>query len=332
MANNPIETISRQLMIYCGVIMCIIGGMGNILNIYVFAVWSFSRRSIQGRGQYAKSNSPLYLLVSSIANLILLLYSLSTRILFDGYQYQVKMDEVIVLCKLRYFALHTADFISLTCLCMATIDRYLVSSREVRLRRLSASRKGTMFIIVILIVLISLHGIPIALFYTTSPAGQCIVDSVSYLPYYRYMFQIFLHGLIPILVFSLFGILTYRQLKKIQSRETRQKRNNIDKQLSRMLLLTSITIVVSAIPYSAENIYYLLFATRSEHQTSYVFFFHTLSSILFYVNAVFSFYIFFVSTPNFRKQLRKLFHCQREIFPMTTTNQVNTITVSYDRD
>lgn len=276
-----------------------------------------------------KSNSPLYLLVSSVANLVLILYSLPTRILFDGFNYLVKTDEVLILCKLRYFALHSFDLISLTCLCLATCDRYFVSSREVRLRRLSTSRKGTKVLIIGLIILIFLHSIPIAIFFTTSNAGQCIVASMSYLPYYRYTFQILLHGIIPILVFSMFGILTYRQLKKIRLRERGRQRNNIDKQLSRMLLLTSITIVISSIPYSAESIYYIIFANRSEHQTSYVLLFHTLSSILFYVNPVFSFYIFFVSTPNFRKQLRKFCRCQASVHPMMT-NQVNTITMSYD--
>jgi hypothetical protein len=308
-------------MIVVGIIMWIFGLIGNILNICVFTIWSRSRKPNNNNNNRA-SNSPLYLLTSSIANFIVIAYSLTTQILFDGYQYEITQSNAIILCKLRYYVLHTFDTISLTCVCMATFDRYLVSSRKVRLRQMSTTRQRTKLIILFLICLIGLHSIPIAVYYDVSNAGKCHIYSLSYLHYYRYVIQIFLHGIIPMFFFSLFGFLTFLQLKTLKNRN---QNVNIDKQLSRMLLLMSIAIVLSSIPYSIENIYYLIFANRSQQQTSSIFPFHIISSILFYINPVCCFYVYYISTRNFRIQVQKIILCKKDLNRFMN-NRVNTIT------
>jgi len=323
---NQVDIISHQLMIVVGILMCIFGLIGNILNICVFTIWSHSRKTTNKHQNNIRiSNGPLYLLSSSIANLIMIAYSLPTRILFDGYQYQVTQNTVFILCKFRYYVLHTFDLISLTCLCMATFDRYLISSREVRLRQMSTTRRRTKLIILCIICLIGFHSIPIGVYYNVLDTGQCFVSSNIYLYYYRYIFQIFLHGIIPIFFFSLFAFLTFKQLKLIKNRENLHQNVNIDKQLSRMLLLMSITIVLSSIPYSIENIYYLIITNSSEQQTSFIFLFHIISSLLFYTNPVCSFYVYYISTPNFRLQVKKIILCKKNLNRLMN-NQVNAIT------
>jgi hypothetical protein len=330
-----LDIISRNVMVIGGFTMVAFGTIGNILNIWVFAIWCRCQKPINiYQNNTRTSNSPLYLLTSSIANLIVIVYSLTTRILYDGLQYPITQYNVIILCKFRYFVLHTADVISLTCLCLATFDRYLVSSPQVRLRQWSTTRQRTKLIILFIICLIGLHSIPLSIYYNASNAAQCVItDSPIYLSYYRYTFQIFLHGLIPLFFFSLFGFLTYKQLKMMKNRQN-QKQNqnqnqnvNIDKQLSRMLLLISIAIVLSAIPYSVETIYYLLFASSSQQQTSYILLFHIISSLLFYTNAVCSFYIYYISTPNFRIQVKKIILCKTDVNRIMN-NRVNTITIA----
>jgi hypothetical protein len=330
----PLDIVSRELMIIGGIIMVIFGTIGNILNIGVFAIWSRCPRTANNHHNNVRtSNSPLYLLTSSIANLIITVYSLSTRILYDGYQYAITQSNVIILCKFRYYVLHSVDLISLTCLCLATFDRYLVSSREVRLRQMSTTRRGTKCIILFVLCVIGLHSIPLAIYYNASDAGQCVIFSPGYLSYYRYAFQIFLHGIIPMIFFSLFGFLTYKQLKMIKNRQNQNQNQNqtqninIDKQLSRMLLLMAMAIVLSSIPYSVETIYYLLFTDSSQQQTSYILLFHIISSLLFYTNPVCSFYIYYISTQNFRIQVKKIIMCKKDL-NRYKNNQVNTITAA----
>ncbi|CAF1513932.1 unnamed protein product [Adineta steineri] len=323
-----LDIISHQLTIIIGIIMFIFGLIGNILNICIFTNWSRSRRTtINNNNNNRTNNSSLYLLVSSIANLILIIYALPTRILFDGYQYQVTQRDVFILCKFRYYVMHTCDIISLTCVCMATFDRYLISSRNVRLRHMSTTRQGTKFIIFLIIFILGLHSIPLIIYYNVSTTGQCIIYFSIYLSYYRYTFQIFFHGIIPIIFFSLFSFLTFKQLKTLTTKKTTNNNINIDKQLSRMLFLMSITIVLSCIPYSVESIYYLIFADSSQKQTSYILLFHIISSLLFYTNPVCSFYVYYISTSNFRSQTRKIILCKKD-FNHFMNNQIRPITIS----
>lgn len=304
---SDLDSISRQLMIIVGILLFIFGIIGNVLSICVFTSWCRSRKPSHDR----TGNSALYLLASSCANLLIVCYALTTRILFDGYSYRVDKYNVLMLCQVRYYVLHTSDLFSLTCLCLATFDRYLISSPQARRRQMSATRRDTQLILLVTLSILAVHSVPVAVYNSVSVDGACVISSVVYLVYYRYAFQILLHGIIPIVFFSLFGCLTYRQLKEMKARSTANRGTSIDKQLSRMLLLMSITIVLSTVPYSVENIYYLIFADESQQKNTYVFLAHVISSILFYTNPVGSFYVYYLSTPNFRAQVWKVLCCKR---------------------
>ncbi|CAF1359421.1 unnamed protein product [Adineta ricciae] len=328
---NQVDSVSHQLMIFAGITMYIFGSIGNLLNICVFAIWS---RSKKNSNKYSRShqtcNSSLYLLVSSIANLLVIIYPLFTRIMLDGYNYQITKDKIFIRCKLRYYILHTCDLISLTCICLATFDRYLISSREVRLRKLSTTRRRTKLIILFLIVLLSLHSLPILKYYTVTEEGFCTIVSVAYLYYYLYIFQIFLHGLLPITFLSIFGILTFKQLRILNKRKLHSKTIKSERQLSRMLLLISLTIILSSIPYCIEQSYLVLIKGKNRQLTSFFYLYHVTCSLLFYTNPVMSFYIYYISTRNVRLQIRKIFCCEQnnqyviiyKVKPITPTSDI----------
>ncbi|CAF1456542.1 unnamed protein product [Adineta steineri] len=315
---NHLEFISHQLMIIIGIFMYIFGTIGNLLNIYVFYIWSHSKKHTRkSSNSYRTSNSSLYLLTASIGNLVLILYPLSTRIIFDGFQYSVTNNTVAILCRIRYYILHTSDLMSITCICMATFDRYLISSRKARLRRLSTTKKRTKQTIFIITCLYSLHSIPLAYFFDVSGTGQCSISSRTYLYYYLWTFQIILRGLLPISFLTIVCLLTFKQLNK----NKRVKYNghlSREKQFSRMLLLISFAIVLSSIPYCIEHIYYVMISDNRSDQSSLTYFYHVISSILFYTNAVTSFYIFYISTPNFRAQVQRLIYSQRNLHHRTS--------------
>ncbi|CAF1500114.1 unnamed protein product [Rotaria magnacalcarata] len=326
---DEFDFISHKLMIFAGILMYIFGSIGNILNICVFTKWCRSKNKSKSSFPCGASNSSLYLLGSSISNLIVIIYPLLTRILLDGYELDTTERNEFLICKLRYFILHTFDLTSLACICLATFDRYLISSREVRLRKLITTRRRTQSIILILVVLFGIHSIPVLKYYRVSKAGYCTIVSITYSYYYLYTFQIVLHGIIPIIFLSVFGLLTLRQLRIISKRKNRYGLNNSDKQLSRMLLLLSLAIVLSSIPYCIEQSYYVLFNGNDRKQTSVFFLFHVTCSILFYANPVSSFYVYYISTRNFRVQVHQILFARRntdyvvfyQIKPMTTATQ-----------
>jgi hypothetical protein len=334
---NPIDTVSHRVMIVAGIIMYVLGSIGNILNIWVFAIWSRpSERPHKHWRSVRTSNSSLYLLASSISNLIVIVYPLLTRIMFDGYQYRVTHNNVFILCKLRFYVLHTCDLISLTCICMATFDRYLISSRKVRLRKLSTRRQRTKLIIVFIVLVVGLHGLPLAGFYDISSSGQCAILSRVYLFYYLYVFQIILHGVVPIVFLSTFGILTFQQLNDVASQQRRRHHGRVSsgKQLTRMLLLMSTAIILSSIPYSIEQCLNVLFIDADRSESPRYFLYHVVSHVLYYTNPVSSFYIYYISTPNFRAQIQKILLCRHHVqyvvyyrVKTVTSSQSTTVTM-----
>jgi len=92
--------------------------------------------------------------------------------------------------------------------------------------------------------------------------------------------------IIPILYLSIFGTLTFKQLRIISKRKNDYRNIHSDKQLSRMLLLISLAIILSSIPYCIEQSYNVLFNENNRQQTSYFFLYHVICSILFYTNPV----------------------------------------------
>jgi hypothetical protein len=319
-----LDTISHQLMIIIGIIMYIFGLIGNILNICVFTIWSFPRRTGNEHNPNNRTgNSPLYLLTTSIANLLLIIYPLLIRIYVDGYQHLVTEDDMIILCKLRYYVLQTALITSLVCICLATLDRYLITSREVRLRQLSPTRESTKKILLIIILLACLHSIPIAVYYDRSSTGDCTIFSLIYSNYYLYVVIVFIYGISPICFLSVFGRLTYKQTKSLQQTNV-NGHLNMDKQLSQMLLLQCISLVFSYIPYCIQNIYFSKFVAKNVPPTSFNLLFKIITIIFFYVYPVMSFYIYYISTPNFRQQIKKIILCKTHLHQ--ANNRIHMIT------
>jgi len=294
--------IAHELMIILGIILLVIGCIGNVLNLFVFGSWirsSSSRRN----GINGSSNGPLYLFTASACNLVVISYPLIVRIIFDGYGNLVTYNNALFVCKLRFFSLQTVHLISLSCTCLATLDRYLLSSRNVRLREMSFTSRQTKQFIAIISIILSIHSIPIAIYYDVVN-NQCAFVSQIYSLYYLFMVIILLYGIIPAVFLLVFGSLSLAQIKAATGLMNRR-----DRQLSHMHLIQSVSVVISSLPYCIYNIYASsLFAnTLNVTKTPTELFCEYLAILMFYIHSSINFYIFFFSTPNFRKHLKKIF-------------------------
>lgn len=96
-----------------------------------------------------------------------------------------------------------------------------------------------------------------------------------------------------------------------------------------MLCLLCIAILISSIPYCIQNIYSIKTLEFNQKLESYKLLFYYISAILFFTNAVLSFYIFFISTPNFRKQLKKTMQCKFST-RNRANNQVHSISMTWN--
>ncbi|CAF4455215.1 unnamed protein product, partial [Adineta steineri] len=133
---------------------------------------------------------------------IAIIIPLSLRILI-GLQYDLTKTNLF-LCKSRQYLGHVSILTSLTCVSLATIDRYLISCREVRFRQMS--KISTARILCILtIVFWSLHGLPIVIMVNIYPAAAnqtvCVNRSIIYGYYLNYFIILILYNILPLAIF-----------------------------------------------------------------------------------------------------------------------------------
>jgi hypothetical protein len=121
--------------------------------------------------------------------------------MIDGHQYSSTANQAYSRCKLRYYAQHTFDLPSLTCISMTILDRCWVSSQKVYLREILPETNQTILNIFVVFLLIAFHNIPLIIYFDATTIGRYLIFSLVYSYYYLYIFQICLHDLFRIFFF-----------------------------------------------------------------------------------------------------------------------------------
>lgn len=303
---TSLTLISQQFTIYFGIPIFISGFIGNCLNIVMFL----------SQKLFPPSPCQLYLLTASISSLIAIVFPLSLRILI-GLQYDLTKTNLF-LCKSRQYLGHVSILTSLTCVSWATIDRYLISCREVRFRQMSKMLTARL-LCVSTVVFWCLHGLPIVIMVNIYPTATnqtvCTNRSIIYGYYLNYFIILILYNILPLSVFVVFGLLTWQHLRKIRRRRIQpiQQRSPVNRrqeyQLTRMLLLQIFSISISTIPYTMNSLYNAItnqipkdsLRVAQENLST------TVTNFLFYLNFAASFYIYLSSSKSLRNKLFKRF-------------------------
>ncbi|CAF4226857.1 unnamed protein product, partial [Rotaria sordida] len=101
--------------------------------------------------QYRTTPCTFYFLIGTVHDLLLILIVLGLRLVTVGFGIDLTRMSV-VWCKARYYFFCTWAGILLTCQCLATLDQFLVTSKNARLRRLSTIKGAHRAVVVTLIV------------------------------------------------------------------------------------------------------------------------------------------------------------------------------------
>ncbi|CAF3401640.1 unnamed protein product, partial [Rotaria sp. Silwood2] len=117
------NTIISSITIYVGFPIFLSGTLGNIVNVHL--LW---------RNRH--NPCAFILIISSLINCIVLFYGLFTRILSTGFHLDWSTTNR-TWCKTRAVLTQSGFLISITCICLASIDRFFVSCRQEKYRRLS---------------------------------------------------------------------------------------------------------------------------------------------------------------------------------------------------
>jgi len=232
----------KDLSKFVGIPLLIVGCVGGLLNVVVFVSLKTFRKSACG----------YYLTLMSIVNVGQLLIDLLNYILKNGYSLDLTLSSRFV-CKLSYYLSQWCALVSLTCLCLSTIDQYLKTHIRQRYQQLSSIEMSFRLSLIGIIVWL-IHGIVFLIYFDHHLSSQsqqirCMIINRTFQEYYLYFYTVMLTGYLPVILTIVFGCLAYRNVRQISYRTIPMVRQQLDKQLTTMVLLLDVFNVITLLPY-----------------------------------------------------------------------------------
>ena len=274
-----------------------LGIMGNIINILVF-----------NRKDFLSNSCSLYLLVASFVNLFTICWGIAPSV--------YNLDNVdpstysYIYCKLRLYTIHTPLMIGRTLIVLACFDRYILCSGSLHLRSLSRPKIAIRCIIVTMFIwpILTVH-IPIQQNFL---GNRCAMTGVYVLIHGIY--ATFAAGLCPPILMTIFSILTIRHRRELQLRlNSNTKEKKRDHAMMVMLMSQVIVYVITTSLYPAVTLYSAITnqdvkSTQRAQIEAFISFMG--SSVLVYINPASPFYVYWITSKNFQKEVKQTFKTQ----------------------
>ncbi|CAF1289632.1 unnamed protein product [Rotaria sordida] len=251
------------------------GVFGNLMLLLIFSMDS----------HYRTTPCTFYFLIGSVHDMLLILIILGSRLVSVGFNIDLTQISV-TWCKTRYFLFCAWAGILLTCQCLATLDQYLVTSKNARLRRLSTI-KGAYRAVVVTLIIWWIHGIPWLIYQDISQiSGEC-----------KYINMIFHRYVI---------FFAYRNI----SQTTTLSQQHTHHQMTIMVCCQIFPVILSGIFNGGWNIYTLATyeMVKSPDRLHKERLFQSAIALLAYLGSSARFYLFLVASSRFR-QVTKQWIC-----------------------
>lgn len=285
--SSTVPNAARQFSRYISLPVFVLGLIGNSLNVIIF-----TRRSL------IKNPCTVYLLSSTITNINVLFFGLLVRSLHDDFSIDI-IGYSVVLCRLRYFILHTSYTLSSWFLVLASIDRYCLSSRHAYLRNYSCLSKARRSIALTSVgcLLIYIHILGFFQIENLSSGPYCYAEIGSYRVFYDFLFFA-LFSCLPPISMMIIGLATLRHVRLVRQRIRTtgaivRSINRKDRQLIVMLFVQLIATILCTLPHAILKLY-TTFSRNQSKTIDRLSMENLLSQItrqLLYINASMSFYL-----------------------------------------
>jgi hypothetical protein len=304
-----LNLISLQFNRYLALGLLLFGTVGNILSCLVF-----SQRKLRS------NPCVIYFLIASLSNLISLISGIPSRMLRDWNILSDLTDTSAFLCKLRLFVLFTTRTIAAWLLVCATIDRFLVSSKELHLRRLSSIKQASRCIV----------GVCLGSLLFWSESLYCFDANLIDTPIKCYaksaacrilndLSQSFVTTIIPSCLMLAFGLGTISHIHQTQLVHPKMmhgggtitpaiRSRKTDNSLALMLFLQVILLTVFNIPQAIQKFYltYTFDQSKSAYQRALENLIFAIALLCTYIPNCLPFYLYTISGTVFRRTLFEL--------------------------
>jgi len=201
--DETLQHISNIISIYAGILMFALGTVGNIMSVLVFC----------GLKTYRSLPTSVFLAAFSFTNQISITVGIFLQFLTAILGYNLGATNRIA-CQFIWFAKKAFPEIATTCLCLCAVDRYLMTTRSARLRKLLTVPRAYLLIGINVIIWIC-YGIPSGIYVINVQSANLCARMISFWRISTY-FDLFIPILIPITIMSVLGLLTWKNLGRIQ--------------------------------------------------------------------------------------------------------------------
>ncbi|CAF0753583.1 unnamed protein product [Adineta steineri] len=293
-SNNDIvlqiQLVTRIISTYLSLTMFIIGTIGNISNIFVFTHLPL----------LSKLASSWFLGASFIASQLVLNTGVISRVIL-GFSGIDPLVSSTIWCKIRWILGPLGGSASLTCISLASIDRYFITSDQVdRHRWISVRRAQYMILIVVFIWFILL--IPNGIYYTLP---SCTIINTIYAQFSP-IFSLVTYSIFPLLVLAIFCVLTWFNLHSNRMKLIR--RNNMESQVNKMMIAQLCVILLTSVPNVILQIYTLSTRTmfKSTLRQAQEGLLSAVLSELGFVTHAGTFYVYLIASRSYRNNVKNI--------------------------
>ncbi|UJR18160.1 hypothetical protein I4U23_005060 [Adineta vaga] len=314
-STGGILTVMPYLInIWIGTFLVIMRNIGCIGNIIVFQSSTFRKQAYT-----------VYLFAETISDCFVINLVLLTRVIEKAYGIPVYTTRYEYICKIRQMSSYYFVLTSFTFFTLATLDRILSTQRSNWLRKWS-NRVSLAYKMVFACVVIWLLLIGHRFFIYTLVNGKCNPQFVIYDEIDHYIEAIIMEFGPLLIVFTLTYLLR-KSLRKVIQRQAsiaaivgKQSRiQQIDSQITLMLMLQSIVAIISFLPYGIEIIYDHVTETydKSSFHLAIDKIIGQLTHTLLYAFFASSFHISIISSSGFRREIKRILQ-RKKVYPGQT--------------
>ncbi|CAF0837888.1 unnamed protein product [Adineta steineri] len=297
-----LSTVQQYLTRYGMTTYIILGNIGLLLNIAIF-IWP----------AYRRNPCSIYILAASFCGLIGL--NISAVPVVYALDNTNPVTASLFFCQFQFYSRHSFNQMMRTYFIFACIDRYAISSNNVRIRSFSQYRTTIYIIICIPIFWLLLSIFPVML--RSLENGKCQGKPGSPSIILSVYISIVV-GVVPLISMIIFGILMLKNLKNIRARVQPTGISSVikyglhkrDRDMMRMLLIETMCYITTTAPLSISLIYQAASQTvtkGNDQQRIESFITYFTGTFLIYFNNSLSFWIYIVVSRSFRLELKNLF-------------------------
>ncbi|UJR13138.1 hypothetical protein I4U23_000162 [Adineta vaga] len=306
---TQLSDLSTDLVLYYLIPIYIIGILGNIFNVIIF-----SRHTLR------LNRCSQYFIGMSIAQIIFFNSLAITRIIIYSTGYDLGRT-ISILCKIRNYPFVFGMGLMRQFLCLISIDRWIATTKNANIRRLSSPRtiRGLIIGSTLFWLLFSIHA-PIG--YQISQTRGCTnLSNPDYALFYA--IQITVSAIVPFIIMVVFSILTLRNIRsphfiQIAAQNTVPSvvvvvakpvpqsihRRRREMQLIKLSLLQVIFYVFLSMIGTINPLYSVLTnsQTKTSDQNAIDAFVNNTSLLLIYTYSAITFILYTLASKTFRKQ------------------------------